>query len=211
MKIITFLILVCSSANLSAQVNPDNKKGDGLLNVLNALNNGLDAYNNAKNNNSTKSNSELSNGGMNKSDKQWSEWRSCPSFNKIEYSVIFDGKVVGTANRFNWRVKFRNEYGRPVYGEYIIGSDKYEAENNYRSIKTGFSLTPDEIPVDIIGNLWLDFTQDNLNQITSTSGSQIYVDVSQLSYGSSGNDIKLRTDNGQICLSCKVYPGRCQN
>lgn len=190
----TLFIVIFNLIITFGQVKSDTKKGDGLLNVLNVLNDGLNVYNNAKNGNSNPSNGELSNGGMSKSNKQWSEWRSCPSFKKIQYSVIYDEPYDAGQNIHYWRVKIKNLYSVPIYGGFVAGISISDINNHYYNKEGNIGIYLNSF--EISGN----------NEIRIKSSSNIFVDVTDLSYSPAGGTTKLRTDNGDYCMRCKLYP-----
>ena len=153
-------------------------------------------------------NSELSNGGTISKSKEWSEWRSTPSFRKIQYSVICDEKLQNL-NKYSWRIRFKSEYGEDVYGEFIVGSSKYEAEKNCRA--KGVISDGTYKQVDYRGNLPRIQENDKAEgYYIVSSPNTIYIDVSELSFGPWADSIRLKTDYGQDSLRCQVYPNGCK-
>lgn len=183
-----------------APETPIKKKEGGFLKALGAVADGLNTYNSSRAGVGN-AGGELSNGGMTPSGRQWSEWRSCPSFKKIQYSVIYDGPYdVGKSDLHYWRVKIKNLYSVPVYGGFTIGTSISDLRNIYfygsEKESKGASITIYLKAYEISGN----------NEIRIKSSSNILVDVTQLSYSPEGGAEKLRTDSGDLCMRCKLYP-----
>lgn len=197
---LTIIILLLNLTVVFGQTNPNTKKGDGLLNVLNILNDGLNTYNKAKNGNSNPNNGELSNGGMTKSNKQWSEWRSCPSFKKIQYSIIYDEPFDASKNIHYWRIRIKNNYSVPVYGGFSFGTSINDLNNNYLyGVNDGFKGGQLTIYLNA-------YEVSSNNEIRIKSSTNLVVDVVDLGYSPEGGRLKLRTDGGDFCMRCKLYP-----
>lgn len=56
-----------------------------------------------------------------KANNQMSECRSCPSFMKIQYSLIYDKPFDISINIHYWRIRFKNNYSVPVYNGFSFG------------------------------------------------------------------------------------------
>ena len=156
-------------------------------------------------------NSELSNGGTISKNKEWSEWRPTPSYSKIKYSVRCYEKLKGL-NKFSWGIKFRNDYGQFVSGDFIIGSSRYEAEKNF--FAGGVISDGSYHNIDYRGGLpWFEDADMIIlpDQYIVSSDNNIYIDVSRLSFKSEGGAPIILTDSGQVCLHCKRFTGNCTN
>lgn len=156
-------------------------------------------------------NSELSNGGTVSKNKEWSEWRATTSYSKIKYSVICYEKL-RDLNKFSWGIKFRNDYGQFVSGDFIIGSTRYEAEKNFFAGQVPNDGSYHNI--DYRGGLpWFEDADMIIlpDQYIVSSDTNIYIDVSRLSFKSEGGAPIILTDSGQVCLKCKRFTGNCTN